>query len=66
MLGFLGLAMVGWNYGLTPLTCGLRALGGAAVLYVLAKFAGRILAGVLADAIVRGPAAHHGQENPRT
>jgi uncharacterized membrane protein YuzA (DUF378 family) len=56
-MGFFSLAMVGWVCGLSPLTCGLRALVGAAALFVLAKLAGRLAAAILADGIARSMSA---------
>jgi ABC-type antimicrobial peptide transport system permease subunit len=38
----------------SPLTCGVRAVIGGAVLYVVAKIASRIVLGIMADAILRG------------
>jgi hypothetical protein len=52
-MGFFALALVGWASGLSPFVCGMRALGGAAALYVLVSIAGRLVAGIVADAIVR-------------
>ncbi len=52
VVGFFGLAIVGWISGLAPHTCGIRAAGGAVVLFVLMRFAGRLTTRILADAIV--------------
>ena len=47
------LALVGSACGVDPLVCGLRAVAGAAVLYVMTRLAGRIVLGIAADAFVR-------------
>ncbi len=39
-IGFFALAIIGWFSGVGPLLCGLRALGGAAAIYVMCIFVG--------------------------
>ena len=46
------MALVGWASNVPNFTCGLRALAGAAVLFVLVKTVGRIVANIVARAIV--------------
>ena len=46
------MALVGWACGVPNFTCGLRALGGAAMLFVFVRKAGRIVANILAETIV--------------
>jgi hypothetical protein len=53
-IAFFALAGVGAVCGASPLSCALRAVAGAAVLYVLARVAGRVFVGIIVDAIVRG------------
>lgn len=52
--GFFVLAGVGCLSGVDPLTCGIRAVIGAAAMYVLAKMAGRIVLKIMVDAVIRG------------
>jgi len=63
VLGFFVLAGVGWFSGVAPFLCGIRALIGAAVLYVLARIAGRVLVHIMADAMLRGSAGGKGSTN---
>jgi hypothetical protein len=51
--GFFVLAGVGCLCEVPLLVCGLRALGGAAVLYVLTRLAGGAVLNVVVDAMVR-------------
>ncbi|HUT61453.1 MAG TPA: hypothetical protein VNA25_26700 [Phycisphaerae bacterium] len=53
VVGFFGLAIVGWCSGVSPLICGLRALIGAAALYVGAILALRLVLAVLINAALR-------------
>jgi len=50
---FFGLALVGWASDVPPLVCGLRAAGGAAVMFVLARLALRVALGIVVDAVIR-------------
>ncbi len=54
VLGFFGLGLAGWLSGQEALTCTLRALIGAAVLFVLARVAGRAVVAIVADAAKGG------------
>ena len=54
VVGLLVLAIIGTASGVPPAACSLRALVGAAVLYVLARVAGRVLIEAAADALRRG------------
>jgi uncharacterized membrane protein YgcG len=61
VLGFFALAFVGWAHGAAPLDCGLRALLGATVLYVLVRVGERLVFSIMIDAIVRSVAnGRHG------
>jgi hypothetical protein len=50
--GFFGLATVGAVSGASPLTCGLRALAGAAVIFVLVLVVGRVAINLIVDAML--------------
>jgi len=50
---FFVLAAIGTACGVRPLRCGLRALAGAAVLYVAVTLAGEVLIRIFADAATR-------------
>lgn len=66
VIGFLALAIVGMASGVPPFTCALRALGGAAVLFVLAMGVGRLVLSVLVDAVMsRGRLLHNEKDQPR-
>lgn len=49
---FFAMAVAGWVCGCSPGECGLRALGGAAVMYAVVQIAGRIVVKILLDAMV--------------
>ena len=51
--GFFVLAFVGWASGVPPFTCAIRALIGAAVLYVLVTVAGRLIVNIVVESIIR-------------
>jgi O-antigen ligase len=51
-LGFFVLAIVGTLSGVPPFVAGLRAVAGAAILFVLVSVAGRVAASVIAGAVV--------------
>ena len=53
VVGAFALALVGWCSGLAPHTCAIRAGVGMVALYLMVRVAGRIIAGIIADAIVR-------------
>jgi hypothetical protein len=66
VIGFLALAIVGMASGVPPFTCALRALGGAAVLFVLAMVVGRFILSVLVDAVMsRGRPLRNERDQPR-
>lgn len=52
VMGFFTLAIVGSVSGVEPYTCALRALAGAAILFVLVRVTGRMAAGFLVDAML--------------
>ena len=52
ILGCLGLAGVGLACGVPPVHCVLRALAGAAALYVVASIAGRMILNIMVDAVI--------------
>ncbi len=52
-IGFFGLAIVGWFSGVPLLLCGLRAVAGAAVIYVLTNFVGNMAFRIIVQAAVR-------------
>jgi len=54
ILGFLALAAIGLASGVPTLHCALRALGGAAVLYVVTGMAGRLVIRIMVDALING------------
>jgi hypothetical protein len=51
--GFFLLAGVGYLSDVPLYVCGLRALAGAAVLYVMTSLAGKVILRILVDAIMR-------------
>ncbi len=52
VIGFFGLALVGWASGVPPFTCAARAAAGGAVLYVASSFACRVAVKIAADVIM--------------
>jgi len=52
VLGFFGIAFVGWLSGLSQLTCCKRALGAAFCIYVAAVIAMKIVNVVLTEALI--------------
>ena len=65
ILGFLGLAGVGLASGVPPFDCALRALAGAAGLYVLARIVGRIVLQIMIDVLVDSAAGRAEGEEKR-
>ena len=53
VIGFFVLAFVGWFNGVGVFICGMRALGGAVVLYLIVGVGGTIVTRIIADAAVR-------------
>lgn len=60
--GFFILAAVAWSGGASPLTCGLRALAGAGVIYVVTRLAGEVLLALLVRAILQGGTSNSERE----
>ncbi|MFP3936923.1 MAG: hypothetical protein ACLFVW_01185 [Phycisphaerae bacterium] len=54
VIGFFVVALVGTISGVEPHVCSLRALAGAAVMYILARVCGGLVVRVVADAAIRG------------
>ena len=52
-IGFFVLAFVGWFSGVPAFVCGLRALAGAAALYVLINLAGSAVIRIIVDAAIK-------------
>ena len=52
-MGFFGLAIVGWLSGVPPLLCGLRAVAGAAVIYVMSILVGKVAFRIMIQAAIR-------------
>ena len=50
--GFFALAIIGMCRGVSPLTCALRALAGAAVIFVLTLATARVLLNVIVDSMM--------------
>jgi len=63
-VSFFVLAGIGWYSGLTPLACSIRAGVGALTMLVVVTVIGRVVAGILADAIVRGGRREWNEERP--
>jgi hypothetical protein len=61
VVSFFILAGVGYGCDVPLLTCGLRALAGGAAMFVMAQVAGRIMIGIVADAMVRARNKDSGQ-----
>ena len=53
VVGFFVLAAVGHVSGVPPLACGLRALAGAAVLFVMVQIAAKAVLGIFVDVVLR-------------
>lgn len=60
---FFGLALAGWIGGASPLSCALKALGGAAVIYVLTTILTRVLVGMIVDTMVENRSRHSNRGN---
>jgi hypothetical protein len=54
-MSFFALALVGWACGASPLPCALKALGGAAVVYVLVTVLVRVMVKMIVDTMMEGP-----------
>jgi len=55
VVALLALAGVGAASGVPPMVCGMRALAGAGVAYVLAIVAGRVVIRIMVDLMVNRP-----------
>jgi len=55
VVAFLALAGVGAASGVPPMVCGMRALVGAGVAYVLAIVAGRVVIRIMVDLMAGRP-----------
>lgn len=53
VLGFFAMSAVGLECGVPVFPCAMRALAGAAGLYILAKLAGKVVLNIVVDAVVR-------------
>jgi hypothetical protein len=53
VIGFFVLSFVGWFNDVDVFICGMRAVGGALVLYVVVGLAGTIAIRIIADAAVQ-------------
>lgn len=61
VLMFFVMAFVGWMSGLSPATSGARALGGAVVIYIIVRLAGKLIVDVLMRALVNEHIRRHQQ-----
>lgn len=62
VVGFFALALAGWVNGVSPYTCSVKAAAGAVAIYIVARIAGRLIASIVADAIVRSMPRSPGNE----
>ena len=63
MFGFLALAGIALASGVPTFDAAMRALGGAAVLYVVVSFGGKMVLNIMVDAIVNSaPGAERSKE----
>lgn len=62
VVSFFLLALVGWCSGLPVFVCSMRALAGAAVLYVIVKVAGRLILAVMVDAVIKSRSSDQARE----
>lgn len=53
VMGLLVLAIVAWVGGCSPFRCALRGLVGGVAIYLGARFALKLVAGIVADTIVK-------------
>jgi uncharacterized membrane protein len=64
VVAFFGMALIGAVSGATPFTCALRALAGAAIMYVFMRVAGRVVVAILVEALVGRPPASPEEKDP--
>ena len=62
-IGFFGLAVLCWLSDLSPMVCTTRALGGAAMIYIIVRLAGRLAVGILVDAVMKSSTPAARKEN---
>jgi hypothetical protein len=55
---FFGLSFVGWISGLSPFTCCKRALMGAALSYIAASLAVKVINAILTSAMIASRMSH--------
>jgi hypothetical protein len=53
---FFLMAFVGWASGVPPFVTGMRALAGAAIMFVLVRIAGKMAVNILVDAMIKDAA----------
>lgn len=63
VVGFFFLAVLCWLSELSPMVCALRALGGAATIYLIVRLAGRLAVGILVDAVMKSSSSSAIREN---
>ena len=64
--GFFVLAAVGHFSGVGPLVCGLRALAGAVVLYVMTRIVAKVVLGIFVDALLQSREAKESARERRS
>ena len=63
---FFVLAIVGTLCGAAPWACGLRALAGAAAMYLLTRVATRVIISILVESVVKGTNRPMGDDHEST
>lgn len=58
IVNFFALAFIGWLNGVPVFICGMRALGGAVILYLVICLGGSAAIRIIADAIMRARGDH--------
>lgn len=64
--GFFVLAAVGSCFDVPAMVCGLRALGGAAVLYVMTMIVGKIVLGILVQTVMESHRVKESESESRS
>lgn len=66
VINFFALAFVGWSNGVPVFVCGIRAVGGAVVLYLVICLGGTAAIRIITDAIMRAQAdqTQTGEDKP--
>ncbi len=62
---FFVMALVGWACDVSVFVCSLKALAGAVAIFVLLRWAGSVVAGIVASAIVDAGSATTRKGNQR-